>query len=446
MNVLHAPFSYFPDPAGGTEVYVEALARQQRAMGMAPSIAAPGREDAEYLHDGSPVHRFGVSPSLTLREMYGEGDALAAEAFGRILERVQPDVAHLHGFTTALSMRVVRRVREAGIPLVFTYHTPAATCVRGSLLHWGATPCDGQMDHRKCAACVIHYNGVPKGGSMILASVPSAAGEFLGAHGCEGSAWTALRATELLKLRHRVARELFQEADAVVAVCEWVKRVLLGNGVESEKIVVCRQGLAGEPQPFAGELRPDGEGAVRIAFLGRVHRVKGLDVLIDAMRLVPDLPLSLDIFAVAQGEGGIKLRESLIERSRGDGRIRFQAPLPPDRVIGRLREYDALAVPSLWLETGPLVVYEAFAAATPVIGSDLGGIAELVRHEENGLLVKAQSPADWADALRRLTEEQGLISRLRRGIGPVRTMRDVAAEMQAVYARALKPAGLAHSV
>ena len=52
-----------------------------------------------------------------------------------------------------------------------------------------------------------------------------------------------------------------------------------------------------------------------------------------------------------------------------------------------LSRIDVLAVPSQWLETGPLVVLEAFAAGTPVIGSDLGGIRELVSDGRDGLLV-----------------------------------------------------------
>jgi glycosyltransferase involved in cell wall biosynthesis len=91
--------------------------------------------------------------------------------------------------------------------------------------------------------------------------------------------------------------------------------------------------------------------------------------------------------------------------------------------------------PSQGLETGPLVVYEAFAAGTPVVGSNLGGIAELIRHEENGLLVEPASRPAWAGALRRLVENPQLLEQLRRGIGPVRTMRDVAGEMAPVYER-----------
>jgi glycosyltransferase involved in cell wall biosynthesis len=99
----------------------------------------------------------------------------------------------------------------------------------------------------------------------------------------------------------------------------------------------------------------------------------------------------------------------------------------------RLQEYDLLAVPSQLLETGPIVVLEAFAAGIPVAGSNLGGIAELVEHGVNGLLVDPASPESWAEALRRLSQDRDLLATLRSGIRPPRTMRDAAAELMAVY-------------
>ncbi len=56
-------------------------------------------------------------------------------------------------------------------------------------------------------------------------------------------------------------------------------------------------------------------------------------------------------------------------------------------MVDTLASYDATVVPSQWLETGPLIVLESFAAGTPVIGSNLGGVAELVSHDRDGWLV-----------------------------------------------------------
>src|SRR5579862_6376200 len=98
MKLIHVPFCFYPDPIGGTEIYVEALARQLQERGHQLLIAAPGEFSDEYVHDGLRVRRFAVSPFRDLRELYGSGDAMATEEFAAILDAERPDVVHLHAF------------------------------------------------------------------------------------------------------------------------------------------------------------------------------------------------------------------------------------------------------------------------------------------------------------------------------------------------------------
>ena len=437
MKVLHVPYCYYPDAIGGTEIYVESLARFQRELGIEVVVAAPGPKDVSYPHDGHPVYRFQTATAPSLPELYGRGDPQAARSFRGVLESVQPDVVHLHAFTSAVSIRVVRGTRESGIPVVFTYHTPTVSCTRGTLLRWGSELCEGVMETRACAQCRLQSNGMPKAVARMMGSLPTSVGNCAGKLGFSGSAWTALRTTELVSIRHSAARALFAEADRIVAVCEWGRELLVRNGVDPGKIELSRQGLSSLAYARIPKKAAGTAPALRMAFMGRLDVVKGLGVLIEALQLAPSLAVTLDIFAIVQGESGRRLMQALKLKSSHDRRISFQPPLVADQTVDRLREYDVLAVPSQWLETGPLVVYEAFAAGTPVIGSRRGGIAELVQHEKNGLLVETSSREAWAGAVSRLVEDRTLLPKLQRGIGPVRTMRDVASEMQPVYERVL---------
>src|SRR5262245_39028159 len=139
MRVVHVPFCYWPDPAGGTEVYVESLAREQLQQGLEVMVAAPGTEEQNYVHNGVKIRRFPVAQHVQdLRDLYGEGDAVGAEAFVQVLDVVQPDIVHLHAFTRGVSLRLARTAKQRGIPVVFSYHTPTVSCQRGTLLQWGA--------------------------------------------------------------------------------------------------------------------------------------------------------------------------------------------------------------------------------------------------------------------------------------------------------------------
>lgn len=123
-----------------------------------------------------------------------------------------------------------------------------------------------------------------------------------------------------------------------------------------------------------------------------------------------------------------------------DPRITYHSPVPRERVIPLLSRYDLLAVPSRCVETGPQVVLEAFAAGIPVMGSNLGGIAELVENGVNGLLIGPDDIPAWIRQLRSLLEEPGLLKRLREGVRPPRKMREVAQEMIELYRNLLRRA------
>jgi len=464
MKVIHVPFCFYPDPIGGTEVYVAALARDLRTYGVESLVAAPGETSSAYEYGSLRVKRYALSPELRdLRAQYGEGDRVAAERFTQILSQERPDVVHLHGFTQGVSLRVVRAAKARMTPVVFTYHTPTVTCQRGTMMRWGTQPCDGVMELHTCARCTLHglfegerdkeyeagtqasvasavRNKLATVLADLLGSLSPVFGFWLGQRNLQGGHWTALRMTELVELRHTTIRALFAEVDHIVAVSQWVKDTLMRNGIPEVKITLCRQGVVEEtnlPIPKSEQSKHHVFPPLRIAFLGRLDSTKGVEVLILALLSIPQAPLQLDIYGVVQGEAGLRHERQLVRLAATDRRIQFHAPVPRDEVMSTLCNYDLLAVPSQWLETGPLVILEAFAAGVPVIGSRLGGIAELVRDGVDGILVQPADVECWSRAFRRLSEDASAIEALRRNVRPPRRMATVAKEMAALYRQVL---------
>jgi glycosyltransferase involved in cell wall biosynthesis len=431
MKVLHVPFHYFPDAVGGTEIYTAALAERLQALGVQVAIAAPGPEPARYTDRGIAVYRYGFTnnpPDVSM--LYGDGDHEAARQFGALLHDVQPDLVHLHAMSPAVSLNVLREIKQRGIPAVFTCHIPGITCSRGTLLRNGAAVCDGMWALAKCSSCVLQGRGLPLVVARPLGSLPVAVGRGIASLGFSGPVATALRMTELQSRRQQSLAEFLDRVDRIVVVSGWLRDMMLANGIPTDKLVLSRHGSTSTLAPCTTEGRPPG-GRLRVVFIGRLNPAKGAHVLLDALSQHPELPVDLDVFGIVQDDE--EYVSALRRQASKDLRVRLLAPLSNDSVVPALRRYDVLAVPSLWMETGPLVVYDAFDAGLAVVGSRRGGIAELVQEDRNGLLVDPANPSAWGTALARLCNEPGLLAALRAGVRPSRTMDEVAAEMLRVY-------------
>ena len=336
MKILHVPYCFYPDPVGGTEVYVANLAKALTAQGIESLIAAPGERDAAYVVDGLQVRRYAVLPELSdLSELYGEGDSAAAEKFARILEEEKPNVVHLHAFSRACSLRIVRQAKRRGCRVVFTYHTPTVSCQRGTLMRWGTEPCDGRLRPILCAACTLQGLRVPRFLARGLALVPAGIGQALGRAGLSGAPWTALRMHQLMTLRHRTLRTLWGEVHHIVVPSLWARDLLLRNGVLSGRVTLCRHGIAEQTQQTrtSDGVATGTSGRLRVVFFGRFHPTKGIHILIQAVRADPSLAVGLSIYGVMQGKEESAYQEHLRFLAKADSRISFPQPISSDRVI-----------------------------------------------------------------------------------------------------------------
>jgi glycosyltransferase involved in cell wall biosynthesis len=166
-------------------------------------------------------------------------------------------------------------------------------------------------------------------------------------------------------------------------------------------------------------------GGDAVAYVGRLTREKGADLVADAAR-------AAGLTALFIGAGPL---EAELRGRPGVEVVGWQAP---EAVWAMLRtRARALAAPSRWYETGPLTVYEALAAGIPVVASDRSGAAEKVRHGQTGFVV-APEVAPLADAFAALRDDVrarilGAEARRRFRSEPM-TLAAHAAALQALYA------------
>ena len=176
----------------------------------------------------------------------------------------------------------------------------------------------------------------------------------------------------------------------------------------------------------------------RLGFFGQINPFKGVDVLLKAMRDVDDAQLWLygANLELQRGAFQDELRSLLAEMQ---DKVTFAGRYGHADLPRLMANIDWVVVPSIWWENSPLVIQEAFAHGRPVICSDIGGMAEKVMHDVNGLHFRVGDPDSLAQTIRRAVNSKGLWHKLRGGISEVYKMEEHVAALTGIYHRLLGP-------
>lgn len=436
MRIVHVLGWYFPDSLGGTEVYVAALARHLRGHGHEVFVAAPNSDcdrDYGYRHEGGEVFRYSIPKRPTRREVQGRASTRGADRFHRWLERNKPDLVHCHSLVTGLGLEELERARALGARVIVTCHTPSLgfICQRGTMMRWGMDLCDGLAEPVKCASCALVEGGLPQTVAKTVGGIPQSLSQ-LGAL-IPGRLGTAVGMRDLIRHNTHRQHRLLETVDAFVVLTQWAWNTVAANHGSERKLVLNRLGIDLNGVRKRNIERPIGV-PVRLGYVGRFHATKGIFVLAEALSQLPrNLPFSLELRGPTISNEDRATQQKLEAMMGKDSRIRF-APAVEHKDVGRvLAEYDVLLCPSTWLEGGPTVAMEAQAVGTPVVGSRIGGLGEIVEDGVNGRLVPAGNAIALATAIAEVAEHPEMVERWRGRLPAPRTMNDVALDYLNLY-------------
>jgi glycosyltransferase involved in cell wall biosynthesis len=437
MKIVHLVGWYFPDSVGGTEVYVEGLCRRLREAGHDILIAGPTTDSSRAgvrVHDHTPVFRYRIDGEPTRDEAYHRVPVRGAAALYDWLDAQRPDLIHVHSLTTGVGLPEIREARRRGIRVVATCHLPGLgfMCRTGELMEHGRQPCDGIVDSARCAACTLTQLGLPRTAAAWVASFPAEASAALTRF--PGRIGTALGMRASVREYAVMQRELFDLVDAFVVLNDTARQMLIANGSPAGKIVVNRLGLSQSTTPAAS--RRSASRPVRFAYVGRLHRSKGLIVLAEAIRSMSTaLEFHVEIRGPALDGESRALRLELQSLLASDRRVTFAPPVAPSAIPSVLSDCDVLLCPSISFENGPTVALEAHAVGTPVVGSRVGGLNELIRDGINGRLLTPGDATEWAVTLSEIAANpEAIVNEWRRHLVPPRTMDDIARDYLSLYA------------
>ena len=393
---------------GGIETYLEMVLGGLAARGHALLLLCE-----EAAGPGEPL--IDVPPAVTVIEQPGAPRGAVTGA----LRQWGPDVVFSHGLLSP------DREREclAAAPVIVLAHTYHGTCISGRKMF--QLPVERPCHRRFGPACLLLYLPRRCGGLSPV--------------------------TMVAEFRRQSARlDVVRECAAVVTLSDYMREEYIAHGIDPARVVTLPQWLPDGPEEdAAATARPPGAtGPLRIAFVGRLQREKGVHLALKALPLARarlSRPIRLTIAGHGPFAGRLEAQAAGLCAADPGIEVRFAGRVDAAARSRLLSDTDVLVFPSVWPEPFGLVGLEAAAAGVPVAAFRLGGVPEWLVEGATGCLADADPPsaAGLADAMVRcavLPATRACVAAEART--RVQDVSQHLAALEEVFARAMSNAGL----
>ncbi|MBU2647461.1 glycosyltransferase [bacterium] len=270
----------------------------------------------------------------------------ARKKFSVALERINPDIVHLHNIHCHITPSIIFEAKKRKLPVVWTLHDYKMICPNASFLV--------DTTHKICEACgnCKYYQTILKRckkGSLLASTMACLEAYF-----------------------HRIIG-LRNLPDLFLAPSSFLMNKLLQRGFWPKKVI------------HLPLLLPDkmfecqGEDLGYFLFFARLEHIKGIFQLIEACHKAPEITVKI---AGRLEDDRVKILLKTLPKN-----VEYLGMQQGDTLRNLISSARAIVLPSLWYENQPFSITEAFAAGKPVIASDLGGMKELVENFQRGILV-----------------------------------------------------------
>lgn len=281
----------------------------------------------------------------------------------KIIREESIDVVHVHNTLSMISQSVYYAALSMNVPVVQTVHNfrmlcPAATFYR-----------DGHI----CEDCV-------KKGLMCAV---------------KNKCYRASRAQTLVCVLNTLFHRMTGIYRRINYICltEFNKTKLLQlRQISAEQVSVKPNAVP----DFGGKAEPKDY----YVFVGRIEEIKGIDILTEAFKTLPDIKLKI----VGSGVLENKVRNRI--NAENINNIELLGYKSRDDVNKIMKNAKAIIMCSQWYETFGMVIAEAFSCGIPAIVGNIGNIKDMIRQGENGVLFKYDSAESLADAVRTFDAER----------------------------------------
>ena len=283
----------------------------------------------------------------------------------KIIKEKNIDIVHVHNTLNLVSPSVYYAARSCKVPIVQTIHNFRLLCPAATLYRDGHI-CEECL--QKGILCSLKYNCYRGSKLQTLACV-------------------------LTSKIHR-AMGIYKKIN-YICLTEFNKNKLLEiNNGKRKKLILPKQVYVKPNFTFEELDCSNAEDGKYYLFVGRVEKIKGMDVLIEAFSNLPEETIVI----AGKGTELEYYQEQMVQRNLKN--VSFLGFQKKEQVQELMKNAKAMIVPSQWYEGFPMTIVEALSAGTPVIGADIGNISSLVKQGVNGWKFKYDSPQELVNAIK----------------------------------------------
>ncbi|TET11795.1 glycosyltransferase family 1 protein [Candidatus Aerophobetes bacterium] len=276
-----------------------------------------------------------------------------------LIRKVKPDIAHLHNIAHQISPSVLHSLKKFDLPVIQTLHDYKLICPTYNMVARGRI-CERCKGHQYYQAVLQRCNK----------------GSF---------SFSLLNCVEMYL--HKFLRIYERNVDFFIAPSDFLRNKVIEFGINGGKIFHIPTFVDSR------EYSPQYNGDNYFVYFGRVSQEKGLSTLVEAMKTVRASKLLI----IGEGELKNSLEGYTSQKSISD--IKFLGHLSSERLKSVVRSSRFVVLPSEWYENCPASILEAFALGKPVIGSNIGGIPELIEDGVDGLLFEPGNSEELSEKI-----------------------------------------------
>jgi len=345
------------------------------------------------------------------------------------------DIVHVTS-TYSLGVGVFRSAKRANLPLILTlmdfwFLCPSLQLLRGD----STTLCDGRTTVWQCQSCLMTGSNLFQRLNKI--SIPDSVNAQIWGTLAKVTQITQKRGFRGLLLnmseRKKVMDDTFKLPDLIISPSKIMRDIFAKNIPRPVELVSYGHDLSWLEE-YSGKSKSK---QIRFGYLGQIQKIKGVHLIIEAFKKADfGGRARLDIWG--DYTRNISFTNEMNYAIDKNPSIFLRGRYERKQLAKILSETDVVVVPSIWYENAPLVIQEAFATQTPVIATNLGGMAEAVLHEENGLLFSRGDVDDLSGQMKRIVNDPGLLEQLVRGIPAVKSFEEELKELEVAYRGLIK--------